>query len=127
MRTLEQLNRRWHDYFASPGAVPLLGLSPMSNEEAAETKQAVHEFVRGRADCLPRCLEVHPAVTSIWLAISAANGYHDGTFWPRLATELGFTGELASQTQRQALTTAFRRACRELGRPRWLSQRSGGF
>ena len=83
--------------------------------------------MRGRADSLPRCLEVHPAVTSIWLAISAANGYHDGTFWPRLATELGFTGELASQTQRQALTTAFRRACRELDRPRWVSQRSAGF
>ena len=127
MSTIEQLNRRWHDYFASPGAVPLLGLSPMSNEEAAEAKRVVHEFVRGRADSLPRCLEVYPAVTSTWVAVSAANGYHDGTFWPRLATELGFPGELTSQTQRQALTTAFRRACRELGRPRWLSQRSGGF
>ena len=93
MSTLEQLNRRWHDYFASPGAVPLLGLSPMSNEEAAEAKRAVHEFVRGRADCLPRCLEVYPAVTSTWFAVSAANGYHDGTFWPRLAKELGFPGD----------------------------------
>src|SRR5437867_10688379 len=127
MSTLEQLDRRWREYFASPRAVPLLGLSPMSNQEAAEAKQRVHEFVRGRVDSLPRCLEIHPAITSTWLAVSAANGYHDGTFWPRLAAELGFPGELASQLQRQALTTAFRKACRDLGRPRWLSQRSGGF
>ena len=127
MRTIQQLNRRWLDYFASAGAVPLLGLSPMSNEEADEAKRSVHEFVRGRVDCLTRCLEVHPAVTSTWLAVSAANSYHNGTFWSRFATELGFPGELAGQPQRQALTAAFRKACRELGRPRWLSQRSGGF
>jgi hypothetical protein len=127
MSTLEQLNFRWQEYFASPGAVPLLGLAPMSNEEAAEAKRAVHEFVRSRADCLPRCLAVYPAVTSTLLAVSAANGYHGGTFWPRLAAELGFPGELTSQAQRQALTTAFRNACRELGLPRWLPQHPGGF
>ncbi|HVU16614.1 MAG TPA: hypothetical protein VHD32_06805 [Candidatus Didemnitutus sp.] len=124
MSSLDSLNHRWSERLRAPDAMPLLGLAPLIGVEKDAIGMAVRDFTRNRADALPRCLEVYPAATALWIAVTAAEVYQDGTLWSKMATGLGYPGAFSLHVHCETFTRAFRSACRTLEQPVWTELQS---
>lgn len=89
---LADYEKKWSEFLASEQCPPVLGLAPLSDDEAAQ----ISALVRDHLDIQPErafkrllaLLNAFPAVMSVWLAHKAGIAY-DENFWPNFEHEVG--------------------------------------
>ena len=90
--TLSDYNKAWKTFLESDKCPPVLGLAPLSEDEAAEIRALVHAqlpFEPGqRFHKLLSLLTLYPAVMTVWLARVAGQAY-DGNFWENFERLVG--------------------------------------
>jgi len=110
-KNLADYNAAWKVFLESEKCPPVLGLVPLSEEEAAE----IHALVQGQLPSEPRqrfnrllaLLKLYPAVMTVWLARVAGEAY-DENFWPNFARLVGVD---IPPTARAEFVRVFRQCC----------------
>jgi hypothetical protein len=89
---LSDYNRAWKTFLESDKCPPVLGLAPLSSDEAAEIRSLVHAQLPSQSNLrfnkLLSLLKHYPAVMSVWLARVAGEAY-DGNFWDNFTRLVG--------------------------------------
>lgn len=117
---LSDYNSAWKTFLESDKCPPVLGLAPLSSEDAAKIRSLVHAQFPGqpsqRFHRLISLLKLHPAVMTVWLARVAGEAYakkqEDGdtkNFWPNFSQGVGV--EFSTQGARSEFVTTFRQCC----------------
>jgi len=86
-------NSVWKTFLESDKCPPVLGLAPLSNEEADE----IHSLVQAQLPIQPSkrfngllaLLMDHPAAMTVWLARVAGEAYDEGNFWENFTRLVG--------------------------------------
>lgn len=109
---LSDYNSAWKTFLESEKCPPVLGLAPLSSEDAAEIRSLVHAKLLGqpsqRFHGLISLLKLHPAVMTVWLARVAGEAYDDGNFWDNFTRLVGV--EINAPT-RPEFVRVFRQCC----------------
>lgn len=109
--TLADYNDAWKTFLESEKCPPVLGLAPLSEEEAEEIRALVQVQLpaepRPRFDRLLMLLRLHPAAMTVWLARVAGKAY-DGNFWENFVRLVGV--EIPT-TARSEFVKTFRQCC----------------
>src|ERR1043165_8367216 len=89
---LSDYNRAWKTFLESDKCPPVLGLAPLSADEAAEILSLVYAQLPSQSNLgfnkLLSLLQHYPAVMSVWLARVAGEAY-DGNFWDNFTRLVG--------------------------------------
>ena len=111
---LKDFDQKWRDYLKSDACPPVLGLAPLSTEEAKNITELVkqHTSVLGidaRVRELCRLMRNYPAVMVVWLSRKAMESYDaaDGFFTP-FENNIGIPIPVS---QRKPVAEQFRRSC----------------
>lgn len=111
IRTLADYNTAWKEFLESEKCPPVLGLAPLSSEEAAEIRSLVHAQLPShpsqRFNKLIHLLKLYPAVMSVWLARVAGEAY-DGNFWENFTRLVGVEIHALSRPE---FVRIFRQCC----------------
>jgi hypothetical protein len=118
--TLADHNAAWKKFLESEKCPPVLGLAPLSSEEAAQIRSLVHAQLpiqpHYRLSKLIVLLKQYPAVMSVWLAWVAGDAYakkqeerDTKNFWLNFSQGVGV--EFGTQLARAELVTTFRQCC----------------
>jgi hypothetical protein len=113
--TLADYDALWKAFLESSSCPPVLGLAPLSKEEATDIRALVHaQFPfepRQRFSRLISLLKLHPAVMTVWLARVAGEAY-DGNFWENFT---GLVGVDIAPLARPDFVSVFRQCCFRAG------------
>jgi hypothetical protein len=108
---LSDYNSTWTTFLASDKCPPVLGLAPLSDEEAGEIRSLFHAQLpvepRQRFNRLLSLLTLYPAVMTVWLSRLAGQAY-DGNFWENFEQLVGV--EIPT-TARSEFVKTFRQCC----------------
>jgi hypothetical protein len=89
---LSDYNNAWKPFLESDKCPPVLGLAPLSKEEADEIRVLVQAQLpiqlNQRFNKLISLLKLHPAVMTVWLTRVAGEAY-DGNFWENFTRLVG--------------------------------------
>lgn len=89
---LSDYNSAWKTFLESDKCPPVLGLAPLSKEEADEIRVLVQSQLpilpNQRFNKLISLLKLHPAVMTVWLTRVAGEAY-DGNFWENFTRLVG--------------------------------------
>lgn len=90
---LSDYNSAWKTFLESEKCPPVLGLAPLSKEEADEIRALVQSQLSlqppRRFNKLIWLLKLYPAVMTVWLARVAGEAYDDGNFWENFTRLVG--------------------------------------
>src|SRR5688572_19652852 len=91
-RTLGEYNAKWKAFVASDKCPPVLGLAPLSSDEAVEIRRLVQSHLPNDIDERLRrliyLLNHYSAVMCVWVARVAGEAYNDN-FWSNFNRLLG--------------------------------------
>ncbi len=114
---LSDYNSAWKTFLESDKCPPVLGLAPLSKEEADEIRVLVQAQLpaesRQRFNKLVSLLKLYPAVMTVWLARVAGEAY-DENFFPNFSNIVGV--ELTPPL-RPEFVRVFRQCCFLAGVP----------
>lgn len=108
---LSDYNKAWKTFLESDKCPPVLGLAPLSEEEADEIRALVQLQLaaepRQGFDRLLRMLRLYPAVMAVWVARVAGEAY-DSNFWENFVRLVGVEIPI---TARSEFVRTFRQCC----------------
>lgn len=108
---LSDYNNTWKTFLESDKCPPVLGLAPLSKEEADEIRALVQDQLpiqpNERFDKLISLLKRHPAVMTVWLTRIAGEAY-DGNFWENFTRLVGVD---INTPARPEFVRTFRQCC----------------
>lgn len=108
---LSDYNSAWKTFLESDKCPPVLGLAPLSKEEADEIRVLVQAQLsiqpHQRFNKLISLLKLHPAVMTVWLTRVAGEAY-DGNFWENFTRLVGVE---ISAPARPEFVRIFRQCC----------------
>ena len=108
---LSDYNSAWKTFLESDKCPPVLGLAPLSEEEADEIRTLVQAQLpvqpHQRFNRLLALLKLYPAVMTVWLARVAGEAY-DGNFWENFVRLVGV--EIPTPARSEFVMT-FRQCC----------------
>lgn len=111
IRTLADHNAAWKKFLESEKCPPVLGLAPLSSEEAAEIRSLVHAQLPAqpnlRFNKIISLLKLYPAAMAVWLARVAGEAY-DGNFWENFTRLVGVDINAPSRPE---FVRVFRQCC----------------
>lgn len=109
---LSDYNDAWKTFLESDKCPPVLGLAPLSNEEADEIRSLVQAQLpiqqNQRFSRLLALVQRYPAVMTVWLARVAGEAYDDGNFWENFTRLVGV--EITAPARPEFVRT-FRQCC----------------
>ncbi len=109
---LSDYNSAWKTFLESDKCPPVLGLAPLSQEEADEIRSLVQAQLpiqpNQRFNRLLTLLMNYPAVMTVWLARIAGEAYDDGNFWENFTRLVGV--EINTPARPEFVRT-FRQCC----------------
>jgi hypothetical protein len=125
---LSDYNSAWKAFLESEKCPPVLGLAPLSSEEADEVRSLVHAQLpvhqNQRFSRLLALLKLHPAVMTVWLARVAGEAYDDGNFWENFTRLVGVE---INPPSRPEFVLTFRQCCFLTGIPTLDPPQLGAF
>lgn len=116
LRELKDLDQRWGERLKHEDTPPLLGLAPLSIEDAQKVSGWMSTFFADR-DVQYRFLRFlelvgeFPAIMALWLARKAGEAYEYGAFWFQFSDAIGIEIPL---NKRDVFALGFQVACRRV-------------
>jgi hypothetical protein len=110
-KTLADYNSTWKAFLESEKCPPVLGLAPLSSDEADEIRALVQAQLaihpNHRLNRLVALLKLYPAVMTVWLARVAGEAY-DGNFWENYTRLIGVDFNASARPE---FVRVFRQCC----------------